>query len=266
MKPYYDHAGIQIYLGDCREIIKDVSMWDCMVTSPPYGQQREYTIGAIDWDALVPIALAHAPIGDQQVFVNLGLIHREGQVVPYWDALISAMKVSGWRHFGWYVWDQLNGLPGDWNGRLAPSHEWIFHFNAVSRMPRKTVRTKTAGRSNVGSGGLRHPDGSVGQWNGDAVQPFKIEDSVLRLDRVYSRGQIENEHPAIYPLELPSRIISAYTTHGETIIDPFMGSGTTLVAAKNLGRCAIGIEIEERYCEIAAKRLAQEVMNFEESA
>jgi len=259
IKPYYEHAGITIYHGDAREILPTLEGWDCLITSPPYGQQREYTTGKVDWDGLVPVALASvAPSGAQQVLVNLGLIHRDGEVVPYWESLIAEMKRVGWRHFGWYVWDQLNGLPGDWNGRLAPSHEWVFHFNRESRQPNKSVKAKTAGRSNKGSGGLRHADGHVGKWNGGCVQDSKIEDSVLRLDRVYYRNQPENDHPAIFPVGLPSKLIQAYSDEGQTILDPFMGSGTTLVAAKMLNRKAIGIEIEERYAEIAALRLAQD--------
>ncbi len=69
-------------------------------------------------------------------------------------------------------------------------------------------------------------------------------------------------HPSQKPLQVISRLISTFTAEGDLVLDPFMGSGTTLVAARNLGRRAIGIEIEERYCEVAVLRLAQQVLDF----
>lgn len=79
---------------------------------------------------------------------------------------------------------------------------------------------------------------------------------VWRLGREHGK----TGHPAPFPLSLPMRVL--LTTGSKTVLDPFAGSGTTLLAAKDLGRNAIGIEIEERYCEIAAKRCAQEVIDF----
>ena len=110
-----------------------------MFTSPPYAQQRDY--GATkekvgDWDALMQGVFAAAPVkSDAQLLVNLGLVHRDSEWQPYWEGWVEWMRTSGWRRFGWYVWDQGPGLPGDWNGRLAPSHEFIFHFNRASRKP-----------------------------------------------------------------------------------------------------------------------------------
>jgi site-specific DNA-methyltransferase (adenine-specific) len=74
---------------------------------------------------------------------------------------------------------------------------------------------------------------------------------------------VSRVHPTQKPLALMAWIIKRHTREGDLILDPFMGSGTTLRAAKDLGRKAIGVEIEERYCEIAAKRLSQEVLSFE---
>lgn len=76
----------------------------------------------------------------------------------------------------------------------------------------------------------------------------------------FQRGKAEQEHTCPKPINLMRLVVGRFTNEGDTILDPFMGSGTTLRAAMDLGRRAIGIELEERYCEIAAKRLQQAVL------
>lgn len=98
-----------------------------------------------------------------------------------------------------------------------------------------------------------------------AKDDFKLEKQACGFGDVWKMNPSDDrdgDHPAPFPEALPSRAIQATTA--ELVCDPFSGSGTTLVAAKNLGRKAIGIEIEERYCEIAANRLSQEIFDFEE--
>jgi DNA modification methylase len=267
MKPYYEHAGITIYHGDCREVLPQLPPVELIFTSPPYDRQRNYGRPIENWDSLLIASFSDFRfIEKTQMLINLGLIYRDGEFVTYWDTWFADLRARGWRKFGWYIWDQGSGLPGDWNGRLAPSHEFIFHFNRKAITLNKTERAKWAGTLGHG-GGLRRADGKISPFN-HASKPqgdFKIPDSVLRVNRQVFVGGIEADHPATFPRKLPDKIISTFSGAGSTVLDPFAGAGTTLLSAKQLGRSAIGIEIEEKYCEIAAKRLSQEVFQFTET-
>jgi DNA modification methylase len=229
-----------------------------LFTSPPYGNQRDYTTGGVsDWDALMQGVFRHlpailAPAG--QVLVNLGLIHREGEWQPYWQGWLDWMRAQGWRRFGLYAWDQGPGLPGDWNGRLAPAFELVFHFNREARQANKIVPCKWAGTPNKGSG-LRAADGEVKAYThiGLPVQEMRIPDSVLRITRHKGRG-IETEHPAVFPVALPEFLMRAYTDEGEVVFEPFAGSGTTIVAGQRAGRRVCAIEVAPAYVDLAIAR------------
>jgi DNA modification methylase len=164
------------------------------------------------------------------------------------------MRSARWRLFGWYVWDKGHGLPGNWNGRLAPAHEFIFHFNRAARQANKWVPAQE--RRTTGTG-LRKSDGSQsGISSPDKCgQAYKIPDSVLRFPPHMLRGVIENEHPAIFPIKLSNHLIRTFSGPGDRVCDPFMGSGTTGVSAIKLGRQFTGIELEPRYFEIACRRI-----------
>ena len=238
-------------------------------TSPPYGSQRDYTNTIIDWDALMRGVFAQLPVAPNgQVLVNLGLIHREQEVVPYWDGWLDWMRGQGWRRFAWYVWDQGPGLPGDWNGRLAPSFEFVFHFNRKGSEPRranKIVPCIYAGRDShlrgdgTSAGGMRNRDGSKTAWNhvGQVTQETKIPDSVIRIMRHKGKIGQDIDHPAVFPVALPQHVMESYTDMGEIVFEPFCGSGTTLLAAQRTGRVVRATEIAPEYADVAVKRFRQ---------
>jgi len=230
-----------------------------LFTSPPYGNQRNYTTGGIgDWYALmrgVFAGVADVMADDGQVLVNLGMIHRDGEWQPYWQGWIEWMRAEGWRRFGLCTWDQGPGLPGDWNGRLAPSFEFIFHFNRASRQANKIVPCRWAGHVNSEKGGLRGKDGTVGEWThaGQGVQDVRIPDNVIRITRHKARG-IETEHPAVFPVKLPEFLMQIYTDAGDIVFEPFSGSGTTILAGQRAGRRVRAIELAPEYVDLTIAR------------
>lgn len=240
---------------------------DLCFTSPPYGQQRDYTeegkAKVADWDGLMRGVFGNLPMADDgQVLVNLGLIHRNGEWIPYWDGWISWMREQGWRRFGWYVWDQGSGLPGDWNGRLGPSHEFVFHFNKESKKPEKWVecdpRNVSIGQratAKRASGGrvtsMRAKDGEVKDVSSTERNSHKIPDSVVRISRCATIDMARENHPATFPIPFAAFAMQSWLG---SVFEPFCGSGTTLIAAEQLGRKCYGMEISPAYCDVIVKR------------
>jgi DNA modification methylase len=237
-----------------------------LFTSPPYGNQRDYTTGGIlDWGGLMRGVFTHLDVvmaDAGQVLVNLGLIHRDCEWTSYWTDWVEWMRSRGWRRFGWYVWDQGPALPGDWSGRLGPSFEFVFHFNRESRRPNKIVPCSSAGETSHKFGrldsDLRLKHGEVGKWTheGRPTQGFRIPDSVIRVTR--QRGRIEKEadldHPAPFPVKLSEHIMLAYTNQGDVVFEPFCGSGSSLLAGQRTGRKVRAVDIAPEYVDVAVKR------------
>jgi DNA modification methylase len=228
---------------------------DLCFTSPPYGQQRDY--GAAkeivqDWNALMLGVFANLHMKpDGQVLVNLGLIHRNNEVQLYWEDWIEWMQSEGWRRFGWYVWDSGYGLPGDWMGRFAPSFEFVFHFNKEAKKPAYTMeKNEESIKVNKGKG-LRDKNGKVKQINNglSSLNPMKIQDSVIRAPRSY--GNIRSEHPATFSVEFAEVFIQSWNG---LVYEPFLGSGTTMIAAEKSGQPCYGMELDPKYCDVIVKR------------
>jgi DNA modification methylase len=224
---------------------------DLCFTSPPYGQQRDYTeegkAKVADWDGLMRGVFGNLPMADAgQVLVNLGMIHRDGEWLPYWDDWIAWMREQGWRRFGWYVWDKKHPMPMRDGGRLLPQHEWIFHFNKQAHDVAKTVKCAHAGEST--GYGLRNKVGDKSDEGRGVVRTHRVLGSVVAASPQEGGS---HDHPAIMSVGLPVQLIQCWSG---TVYEPFCGSGTTLIAAEQLGRKCYGMEISPQYCDVIVKR------------
>lgn len=221
-KPYYhdEEAGITIYHGDCREILPHLPKVDLVLTDPPYG---------ITYQSNAGVGAGTVPITNDGTRVSLRLYRA---VIPL-----------------------LRGAPTLWCTRWdAWPDVWELFASAM-----KVNGLLVWDKGQPGMGDLNHwgPSYELIASCGPVRTRGSRDCSVLRYNTVPSCNR---NHPTEKPVDLFKYLLQKTTDDGMVIVDPFMGSGTTLVAAKQLGRRAIGIELEEKYCEIAVQRLAQKVL------
>lgn len=237
MKPYYDEDGISIYHGDCRDILPTLGKWDVVFTSPPYN--------------LSDPARNKKPTGTSYSALGEGY-ETYGDDMPHHEYVAWQREIIG------QLWDGLTDA-----GAIFYNHKQICR-DGLARLPFELVPDRAMLRQVIhwdrGSGHIQSYWYPRVEWILLLARPdFRLNQlGVFDLWRV--PFDTTSEHPAPFPIGLPTRAIVS-TTAG-LVLDPFAGSGTTLRAAKDLGRRAIGIELSERYCEIAAKRLAQGVLDF----
>ncbi len=227
---------------------------DLCFTSPPYAQQRDYKKEISDWDGLMNGVFAVLPVKDgAQILVNLGLVHEKGRVNAYWDAWLDYMDANGWPLFGWYVWDKGFGLPGNWNGRLAPAHEFIFHFSKGGNKPANKWVDKKPESIKQNRTTIRKTDGTMGKTSSPSsgMQPTKILDSVIRVTP--HMGNKIN-HPAMFPVALCEAMYKSYAKAGDWAFEPFNGSGTSIIACEGMGMNCAAMELAPEYADVAVKR------------
>jgi site-specific DNA-methyltransferase (adenine-specific) len=258
-KPYYDKDGITIYHGDCRDILPLLPKVDLVCTSPPYDDLRDY--GGHEFNVMDCIPGISSSIVDGGVIMwNVA------------DATVDGSETgSSFRQSLEFMDNGLNlhdtmiyckeGFAFPDANRYHPAFEYMFVFSRSKPKtfnPIKDRRNKWAGTKVHGN--QRQKDGSMKDTPtmGNIYQDFGP-----RLNWWVMNNKIVTGHPAVMPYDMATGHILTWSNTGEIVLDPFMGSGTTLVAAKALGRKCIGIELEEKYCAIAVQRLSQEVMNFD---
>lgn len=225
-----------------------------LFTSPPYSDMREYEGGKnLDVDNITLFIPTYRNFTDYQC-VNLGIQRKNNEIYPYWDKYIEIAKDSGYKLMAWNVWDKMMcGSIGQQSAFFPIRHEWIFVFGTEFYEINLTWAKKKESIKDSGQRKVRQADGSMKySGKGDTTKAYKQMESVLALTS--ETGKIRSLHPATFPVGLPSEYIKAMTDKGDIVIEPFCGSGTTLIACEQLDRICYGMELEPKYVDVIIKR------------
>jgi len=225
IKPYYEENGITIYHGDCMDILPELDPVDLVLTDPPFFLPADHFQSRVKWQR---------SWGDVSV---LGV---------FWSVILDTVKLKNTGHFLSFC-----------NADSYP----VFYPEMYRRFDK--IKCLVWDKGHVGLGRIwRHQHELIiaARYRESFVNiNGKLFSDVIKKNATPST---DRDHPVEKPCGVFLPLIEPVTPKDGMVLDPFMGSGTTLVAAKQLGRKAIGIEIEEKYCEVAVKRLAQGVLDF----
>lgn len=263
----------KIFHGNCEEVMKE---WpdnsiDLIFTSPPYADQRRNTYGGVkpgeyvDW--FLPKTLQFLRVLKPTGTFILNIKERvvNGERHTYVIELILKMREQGWLWTEEFMWHKKNSYPGKWSNRFRDSWERLLQFNkhrkfnmyqeevmipvgdwAKTRLNNLSETDKTRDESRVDSGFGKNISNWVGR---DKVYPTNV---------IHMATECSNKnHSAAFPEDLPTWFIKLFTQPNDIVLDPFVGSGTTAVSAKQLKRNYVGIDINDLYCETAKQRVMQ---------
>lgn len=268
---------IELINDDCLIALKELpsDSIDLIVTSPPYADQRKNTYGGVSADKYVEW---FTPIGKELLRVTkpsgsfvLNIKERaiNGERHTYVIELILMMRKLGWLWTEEYIWHKKNSYPGKWPNRFRDSWERCIHFTKSKKfnMYQEEVMVpmgdwKNSRLKNMSDTDKKRDESKVGSGFGKKIENWVARDLAYPTNVLHMATECGNRsHSAAFPESLPEWFIKLFTTEGDTVLDPFSGSGTTLKVAKAMKRNAIGIEILDEYCEITANRVGLKKIN-----
>lgn len=262
---------VQLYLGDCRDVLKELESdsVDLIVTSPPYADQRKRTYGGVrpdeyvEWFLPISAELYRVLKPTGTFILNIKERVVNGERHTYVIELILAMRRQGWRWTEEFVWHKKNCYPGKWPNRFRDAWERLLQFNKQKKfhMYQDAVMVPIGDWAerrlkNLSETDLVRDPSRVGSGFGKRVANWVGRDKVYPTNVLHMATETRNRgHSAVFPKALPEWFIKLFTRPGDWVLDPFMGSGTTVTVAQSLGRNAVGIEIHEEYYNMVKEEL-----------
>lgn len=262
-KPYYEdtRAGITIYNGDNNEIIPYLESVDMVLTSPPYDDLRQYGGKAWDFERTAKLLFENMKDGSSLVWI-VGDKSEDGN-----ESGTSFKQALFFKEIGFKLNDTMiyakDGCPSPHVGRYFQCFEYMFVFVKGDLRTFNPLLDRKNRNMIQGPHTRREKNDILTVRKKVEAREYGLRRNIWEYSPGYMKSAKESyvfEHPAVFPEDLAKDHISTWSNPGDTVLDCFAGSGTTIKVAKELGRKAIGIEIESRYCDIAVKRLRQEVL------
>ena len=265
--------GLQsaVHLGDCADVLARYpsECIDLVVTSPPYADQRSSTYGGIHPDRYVEWMLPRTSemlrvLKSSGSFVlNIKEKALNGERHTYVLELILAMKRQGWLWTEEYVWHKKNCYPGKWPNRFRDAWERCLHFTKARKftMNQDAVRVPmgdwaTPRLKSLGKNDIVRYDSQVGNAFAKNIANWEGRTLAYPTNVLHMATECGNKgHSAAFPVALPLWFIKLFSNAGDIVLDPFVGSGTTVDAACSLGRRVIGIDVLNEYVEMSRQKL-----------
>lgn len=262
----------KIYHGDCLSTLPDLYLKygqfaDLVITSPPYAEQRKSTYGGIsekdypDWMLSVARACMKVLKPSGSLVINIKE-HVDGGVRSLYVLKTILLLASEFRFVDEFIWHKTNPFPTGNKKRLKDGFERCLHFTKSPRYKffPNNVRAKSTSKY-ADDNARRKNKGAHNTTNGSGMNMSRrIMTDLVRPSNVITlpASSLNIGHPAVFPVELPEFFIKLMTEPGDIVLDPFMGSGTTAIAALRQGRCYVGVEKCGEYIRLAESRIKDE--------
>jgi len=264
----------KILLGNSKEVLKiiDDESIDLIVTSPPYADRRKQTYGGIkpekyvEWFLEISEQLLRVLKPTGTFILNIKEKAENGERHTYVIELILALRKQGWLWTEEFIWHKKNSYPGKWPNRFRDAWERLLQFNKsrTFNMYQESVMVPVGDWAetrlkNLSVTDRKRDNARNGSGFGKNVSNWLSREKVYPTNVLHLATECSNKkHSAAFPTSLPEWFIKLFTKENDWVLDPFMGSGTTIEVAKKMQRNSIGIEIVPEYIEMVNSKIHKE--------